>query len=98
MAEKRGNKGSRTAVSRIKKQAGKAAGGGKSRAGGDDFWVRDDGALCWGNECVVINPDKNGNIDVEINKNRGCDVNRFAEAIAKTVSNGGDTVFRIKND
>jgi len=99
MAEKRRSSGSAAAVSRIKKQVRKAAGSSKSRTkSGDDFWVRDDGALCWGNECVVINPDKHGNIDVEINKNRGCDVNRFADAIGKTVGKGGKTHYRINDD
>jgi len=95
MVEKRGSKGSKAAVSSIKKQVRKAAGSSKS---GDDFWVREDGALCWGNECVVINPDKDGNIDVEINKNRGCDVHAFAEAIGKTVGKGGRTHYRINDD
>ena len=95
MAKERVGKRQGAAVNRIKGQVRKAAGGSKS---GDNFWVRDDGALCWGNECVVINPDKNGNIDVEINRNRGCDVNRFADAVAKTVAKGGDTVYRVKND
>jgi len=95
MVEKRRNQGSKAAVSSIKKQVRKAAGRSKS---GDDFWVREDGALCWGNECIVINPDKNGNIDVEINKNRGCDVSAFADAIGKTVGKGGRTHYRINDD
>jgi len=96
MVEKRGNQRSAAALNGIKKQARKAVGSRKS--GDDPFWVRDDGALCWGNECVVINPDKNGNIAVEINKNRGCDVKKFADAIASTVANGGETIFRIRDD
>jgi len=95
MVEKRRNQGSKAAVSSIKKQVRKAAGRSKS---GDDFWVREDGALCWGNECIVINPDKDGNIDVEINKNRGCDVSAFADAIGKTVGKGGRTHYRINDD
>jgi len=95
MVEKRRGKGATAAVRDIKKQVRKAAGRNKS---GDDFWVRDDGALCWGNECIVINPDKDGNIDVEINKNRGCDVNRFADAIGRTVGKGGRTHYRINDD
>jgi len=95
MVEKRRGKGSATTVRNIKKQVRKAAGRNKS---GDDFWVREDGALCWGNECIVINPDKDGNIDVEINKNRGCDVHAFAEAIGKTVGKGGRTHYRINDD
>jgi len=95
MAKERVSKRQGAAVSRIKKQVRKAAGGGES---GDNFWVRDDGALCWGNECVVINPDKNGDIEVEINRNRGCDVNRFADAVGKTVAKGGRTNYRVNND
>jgi len=95
MVEKRTGKGSKASVTGLKKQIRKAAGRNKF---GDDFWVREDGALCWGNECIVINPDKDGNIDVEINKNRGCDVHAFAEAIGKTVGKGGRTHYRINDD
>ena len=95
MVKERASQGSGPALNGAKKQVRKAAGGSKS---GDNFWVREDGALCWGNECVVINPDKNGNIDVEINRNKGCDVSAFADAVAKTVGKGGETVYRIKND
>ena len=99
MAEKRQRQKSRDSVGRIKKQVKAAAGSGRKGAkSGDDFWVRDDGALCWGNECVVINPDKNGDIEVEINRNRGCDVNAFANAVGETVSKGGRTVYRVKDD
>jgi len=95
MVEKRKDRGSTGTVRNIKRQVKKAAGRNKS---GDDFWVREDGALCWGNECVVINPDKDGNIDVEINKNRGCDVHAFAEAVGKTIGKGGRTNYRINDD
>jgi len=95
MVEERKGKRQGSAVTRIKKQVRKAAGRNKS---GDDFWVREDGALCWGNECIVINPVKDGNIDVEINKNRGCDVSAFADAIGKTVGKGGRTHYRINDD
>ncbi len=95
MVEKRRGKGTTGTVRDIKKQVRKAAGRNKS---GDDVWVREDGALCWGNECIVINPDKDGNIEVEINKNRGCDVHAFAEAIGKTVGKGGRTHYRINDD
>jgi len=97
MVEKRRSTGKKVSVGRLKRQIRKAAGNGESGAG-DDFWVREDGALCWGNECVVINPDKDGNIDVEINKNRGCDVHAFAEAIGRTVGKGGRTTYRINDD
>jgi len=95
MVEKRRSTGKKTSVSRIKRQIRKAAGGDQS---GDDFWVRADGALCWGDQCVVIHPDKDGNIEVEINRNRGCDVDAFAEAIGKTVGKGGRTNYRINDD
>jgi len=97
MVEKRRSTGKKVSVGRLKRQIRKAASSGESGAG-DDFWVREDGALCWGNECVVINPDKDGNIDVEINKNRGCDVHAFAEAIGRTVGKGGRTTYRINDD
>jgi len=43
--KKRGGQGSKASVTGLKKQIRKAAGRNKS---GDDFWVREDGALCWG--------------------------------------------------
>jgi len=94
MAKERVDKRQGAAVNRIKEQVREAAGGREP----GDFWVRDDGALCWGNECVVLNPNKNGHVDVEVNRNRGCDVNGFADALAKTISKGGETHFRIKDD
>jgi len=84
MVEKRRGKGTTGTVRDIKKQDRKAAGRNKS---GDDFWVREDGALY-----------KDGNIEVEINRNRGCDVDAFADAIGKTVGKGGRTHYRINDD
>ena len=95
MVEKRKGGRQGSSVAALKKQVRKAAGSNKS---GDDFWVREDGALCWGNECVVIVPDKDGNVEFEINRNRGCDVGAFADAIGKTVGKGGRTYYRINDD
>ena len=97
MVEKRRNQGEKTSAGRAKKQIGKTTSSGESGAG-DDFWVREDGALCWGDQCVVIHPDQDGNIEVEINRNRGCDVDAFAEAIGRTVGKGGRTNYRINDD
>jgi len=94
MAEKRASKRKGNPTGSSAKQTGKAAGGSET----GDFWVREDGALCWGNECVVVNPDKDGHVDIEINRNRGCDVNAFADAIARTVGKGKPTVFNIKDE
>lgn len=37
---------------------------GKGRA--DFVWVRDDGAVCFGDECVVIKPAENNTLDLQV--------------------------------
>jgi hypothetical protein len=32
----------------------------------DRVWIRDDGAVCFGDECVVIKPDKDGTLLLQV--------------------------------
>lgn len=39
--------------------------------GGDAFvWVRDDGAVCFGDECVVLKPTTDNTLDMEVKPDR----------------------------
>jgi len=40
------------------------------QAGDVAVWVREDGAVCFGNECVVINPGEKGGLDLTIKPNQ----------------------------
>jgi hypothetical protein len=38
--------------------------------GGDFVWVRDDGAVCFGDECVVLKPTTDNTLDMEVKPDR----------------------------
>ena len=50
----------------VKDEVEKALGGG----GDTGVWVRADGAVCFGDECVVIKPGENGTLDLEVKPDR----------------------------
>jgi hypothetical protein len=51
----------------IEDEVKKAVGEGR----GDFVWVRDDGAVCFGDECVVLKPNKTDNsLDMEVKPDR----------------------------
>jgi len=54
MAKKNDRKRTMDSASSLKDEVGKALGEGSS----DLVWVREDGAVCFGDECVVISRDK----------------------------------------
>jgi len=80
------------ALAGVEKQAAENVGEG----GSSPFWVREDGALCVGNECMVIHPGEDGSLNVEINRNGGCEVDALAELVWDTIGRGGDTNFKVK--
>ena len=46
------------------------------------IWIREDGAICIENECVVIESRKDGTLDYTVNPNRcSCEAEDDAEAI-----------------
>ena len=62
MAEKPGNKRRVGPTSRIEDEVKAAVGEG----GHDAVWIREDGAVCFGNECVVIKPEDSGGLLLQI--------------------------------
>lgn len=40
------------------------------KGGNPIAWVREDGAICFGDECVVIHPAPDGSLDMEIKPDR----------------------------
>ena len=74
--------------------ANPGTGGPESRV-----WVRGDGAVCFGDECVVVKPSGDGNdLTVEINPD-ACG-QAAGEAITRhlieTVGRGGSTQFKVR--
>ena len=92
MAEKGRRKRTLDAVAGLAEQAAKDAGEGERPL----VWVREDGAYCVGNECIVFKPGSGESLDVEINRNRGCDVEGLASTIFDTIGRGGDTTFKVQ--
>lgn len=70
-------------------------------AGGGAVWVRADGALCIGNECMVIKRRADSrDLDIEIKPDR-CGkavANQFADTIYKTIGRGGATHFKVQSE
>ncbi|MBA7695859.1 hypothetical protein ES703_104499 [subsurface metagenome] len=70
-------------------------------SGGTPVWVREDGALCIGNECMVIKPREGSHdLDIEITPDRcGQAVAEiFGDTIYKTIGRGGATHFTVKSE
>jgi hypothetical protein len=64
-------------------------------------WVREDGAVCVGDECMVIKrrPETNDlDIDIQLNKCGKATASMFADAIYSTIGKGGSTHFTVKSD
>jgi len=69
--------------------------------GGAPVWVREDGALCIGNECMVIKPREGSkDLDIEISPDRCGETvaEIFADTIYKTIGRGGATHFKVKSE
>lgn len=71
-------------------------------AGGGAVWVREDGALCIGNECMVIKRRDDGSrdLDIEIKPDRcGASIaEAFSDTIYKTIGRGGATHFKVQSE
>jgi len=78
--------------STLKNQVEKALGPGGKGA----MWIRDDGAVCFGDECVVFSQRKSGGIDISIDPTT-CG-GQFGEALVDkfTKGVGRDVNLRIK--
>ncbi|MBA7552690.1 hypothetical protein ES705_45260 [subsurface metagenome] len=70
-------------------------------SGGGAIWVREDGALCIGDECMVIKPREGSrDLDIEISPSR-CGqavADIFADTIYKTIGRGGATHFKVQSE
>ena len=70
-------------------------------AGGGAVWVREDGALCVGDECMVIKPRAGSrDLDIEIKPDRCGEAvaGQFADVIYKTIGRGGATHFKVQSE
>jgi hypothetical protein len=70
-------------------------------AGGGAVWIREDGALCIGNECMVIKRRTDSrDLDIEIKPDRCGEAiaNQFADTIYKTIGRGGATHFKVQSE
>ena len=73
-------KGDRTKVSQAGTDTQATADSKRTRSG--RIWIRDDGAICIENECVVIESRKDGTLDYTVNPNRcSCETEDDAEVI-----------------
>jgi len=93
MAKERASKRPRKGASNaLKKQVEKALG----KSGKGAMWVRDDGAICFGDECVVFFQRKSGGIDIAIDPTT-CG-GEFGEALVDKFSKGvgRDVNLKIK--
>ena len=66
MAKERGRKGTLGNAPSLKDEVAASLGDGGDAA----IWVREDGAICFGNECVVIKPGEGGALDMEVKPDR----------------------------
>lgn len=91
MAEKRGSKGKVGAPASLADEVKAAVGEG----GHDGVWVREDGAVCFGNECVVIKQGDQGGLDLTIKPDQcGSEAGSvILEHIYKTAGKGVNIVI-----
>jgi hypothetical protein len=65
------------------------------------LWIRADGAICVGNECMVIKRAPDGtNLDIEIapTKCGAATADALLDELIKTVGHGGNTRFTVKSE
>jgi len=93
MAKKRGSpRSGKDSPKTLKRQVERALGPGGKGA----MWIRDDGAVCFGDECVVFSQRKSGGIDIAIDPTT-CG-GEFGEALVDKFSRGigRDVNLKIK--
>lgn len=75
------------------------AGKGGSDTGNRGSWVREDGAICFDNECIVLKPDSDGALDLTYNPDKcSCDEANSAilDALADCAISGKGIRLEIK--
>ncbi len=97
MGKESESKGKGIPTPSLKDEVKKAVGKGR-----DLFvWIRDDGAVCFGDECVVIKPEvgtKNLEIEISPTKCGASAGDVIVEHLLKTVGKGGNTRFTVKSE
>jgi len=99
MDKKRGDKSHiiNSVAAKLKKPGGEPAPEDRSGL----VWVREDGAVCVGNECIVIKPEpgtKNLDIEIAPTKCGEATAGMLVEHLIKTVGKGGSTRFTVKSE
>lgn len=91
MAKERGRKGTLGTPAGVKDEVKAAVGQG----GDAGVWVREDGAVCFGDECVVIKQGEKGGLDLTIKPDRcGSDAGSIIlEHIYKTAGQGVNIII-----
>jgi len=87
------------ASSAVSTQAKVKAAVGQDRS--DLVWVREDGAICVGDGCIVIKPEpgtKNLDVEVAPTKCGEATADLLMEHLIKTVGKGGNTRFTVKSE
>lgn len=60
------------------------------------FRIRADGAICWGNDCLVIKPEgKDLRIVLDGSKCGSSALEAYGDLIEKTIGKGGKTVYEV---
>jgi hypothetical protein len=60
------------------------------------FWVREDGALCWGNECLVVKPEgKDLRFTINEEKCGSVALDKYRDLIEETIGHGGKTIYEV---
>jgi hypothetical protein len=97
MGKESGNKRNESASNRSQDEAIADALEGRNAP----VWIREDGAICVGNECIVIKPREGSKRDLDIEiKPDMCGAalaDKFADTLYKTIGRGGSTNFKIKS-
>ncbi len=62
MAKASGSKGKGTSTQSLKDEVAQAVGKGRDTS----VWLREDGAVCFGDECVVIKPNPDGSLLLQV--------------------------------
>ena len=60
------------------------------------FWIREDGALCWGDGCLIARQDgKDLRISIDDSVCGDLALEAYGGLIEKTIGKGGKTIFEV---
>ena len=82
----------------VKKQSDDKSSGGKSSGVPNigNFRVREDGALCWGDGCLVIKPEGK-DLRISINESECSQdaLEAYRQTVDGTIGHGGKTIYEV---